>query len=57
MSPNPDKCKIICEWHRPQSQTEVKSFLKTVQFNAKFLCGKPGEASYLEVTEPLCNLT
>ena len=57
MSPDLDKCKIIREWPGPQSRAEVKSFLQTIQFNAKFLCGKPGEASYPEVTEPLRNLT
>ena len=54
MSPDPDKCKIICEWPRPQSRAEVNSFL---QINAKFLCSKPGEASYPEVTDPLRNVT
>ena len=57
MSPDPDKCKIIREWPQPQSRAEVQSFLQTVQFNAKLLCGKPGQASYPEVTEPLHNLT
>ena len=56
MSPNLDKCKIIREWPQPQSRAEVKSFVQTIQFDAKFLCCKPGEASYPEVTEPLHNL-
>ena len=57
MSPDPDKCKIIREWPGPQSRAEVKSFPQTIQSNATFLSGKLGEASYPEVTEPLCTLT
>ena len=56
MSPEPDKCKIIRDWPYPKSRSEVKSFLQTAQFNAKFLGGKPGEPSYPEVTEPLRSL-
>ena len=55
MSPDPDKCKTISEWPRPQSRADVKSFLQTIQFNVKFLCREPGEASYPDVTEPLCS--
>jgi hypothetical protein len=41
----------------PNSGKEVKSFLQTVQFNAKFLGGSPGADSYPVVTEPLRSLT
>ena len=57
MSPDPEKCKIIKEWPLPKACNEVKSFLQTVQFNAKFLGGKVGQASYPEVTETLRILT
>ena len=57
MSPNPPKCKIIKEWPAPKSNSEVKSFLQTVQFNAKFMGGKPGHKSYPELTQPLRVLT
>jgi len=57
MSPDPEKCRIIKQWPAPKSKEEVKSFLQTVQFNAKFLNGRPGEASYPELTEPLRKLT
>ena len=57
MSPDPEKCKGIKEWPSPKSTSEVKSFLQTVQFNAKFLTGMAGEASYPELTQPLRNLT
>ena len=57
MSPDPEKCTIIHQWPSPKSSAEVKSFLQTVQFNAKFLTGKPGERSYPELTQPLRMLT
>ena len=57
MSPDPQKCSVIRNWPAPNSCTEVKSFLQTVQFNAKFLGGEPGELSYPEITEPLRALT
>ena len=57
MSPDPAKCKIIKEWPQPKSCNEVKSFLQTVQLNAKFLGGKLRQASYPKVTEPLRILT
>ena len=53
MSPDPEKCRIIKEWKAPKSKEEVKSFLQTVQFNAKFMSGKHGEKSYPELTQPL----
>ena len=57
MSTDPDKCKVIKEWARPKSGKEVKSFLQTVQFNAKFLAGTGDQESYPALTEPLRNLT
>lgn len=57
MSPDPEKCKIIKEWAEPTSCAEIKSFLQTVQFNAKFLFGRNGEKSYPELTKPLRDLT
>lgn len=57
ISPDPEKCKIIKQWPAPKSNAEVKSFLQTVQFNAKFLRGGPGQKSYPELTEPLRALT
>ena len=57
MSPDPEKCEIIKNWPEPKSCAEVKSFLQTVQFNAKFLHGKPGELSYPEITKPLREMT
>ena len=57
MSPDPEKCSVIKNWHAPKSSSEVKSFLQTVQFNSKLLGGKPGELSYPELTEPLRVLT
>ena len=57
MSTDPSKCQIIRDWPAPQSKSEVKSFLQTVQFNAKFLGGENGEISYPELTEPLRVLT
>ena len=57
MSPDPTKCKIIKDWPAPESNAEVKSFLQTIQFNAKFLGGEVGELSYPELTEPLRALT
>ena len=57
MSPDPEKCTVIGNWPAPKSCSEVKSFLQTVQFNAKFLGGEPGELSYPEITEPLRALT
>ena len=56
MSPDPEKCKVIQEWKAPKSKAEVKSFLQTAQFNAKFLVGKPGELSYPDLTQPLRSL-
>ena len=53
MSPDPEKCKIIQNWPQPTSCAEVKSFLQTVQFNAKFLSGKGTDLSYPKLTEPL----
>ena len=57
MSPDPEKCKIIKQWPQPKSTAEVKSFLQTAQFNAKFLAGKHGDISYPELTKPLHDLT
>ena len=57
MSPDPEKCRVIKEWPAPTSNSEVKSFLQTVQFNAKFMGGEPGQKSYPELTEPLRALT
>ena len=57
MSTDPDKCKVIKEWARNKSGKEVKSFLQTVQFNAKFLAGTDDQESYPALTEPLRNLT
>ena len=57
MSTDPDKCKVIKEWARPKSAKEVKSFLQTVQFNAKFLAGSDDQESYPTLTEPLRDLT
>ena len=57
MSPDPEKCKVIQDWPAPNSKSEVKSFLQTVQFNSKFLGGQAGEASYPELTEPLRAIT
>lgn len=57
MSADPEKCKIIREWPCPKSGKEVKSFLQTVQFSAKFLGGTSGQDSYPMLTEPLRNLT
>ena len=57
MSTDPDKCRVLKEWVRPESGKEVKSFLQTVQFNAKFLGGTDDQDSYPALTEPLRNLT
>ena len=57
MSTDPDKCAVIKEWPCPKSGKEVKSFLQTVQFNAKFLGGTDSDDSYPVLTEPLRNLT
>ena len=57
MSTDPDKCKIIKQWPQPKSSAEVKSFLHTAQFNAKFLACKHGHISYPELTKPLRHLT
>ena len=57
MSPDPRKCEIIRNWPAPESTSDIKSFLQTVQFNAKFLGGEPGEKLYPELTEPLRVLT
>ena len=57
MSPDPEKCSIIKNWPAPKSSSGVKDFLQTVQFSSKFLEGKPGDLSYLELTEPLRALT
>ena len=57
MSPEKEKCQIIKDWKAPQSVVDVKSFLQTVQFNAKFMTGNKGEPSYPELTAPLRNLT
>ena len=40
-----------------QIQVEVKSFLQTAQFNAKFLAGRHEDISYPELTKPLRDLT
>ena len=42
---------------QPTSYAEEKSFLQTVQFNAKFLSGIESDLSYQELTEPLRELT
>ena len=56
-SPDPEKRKVITEWPAPKSSSEVKSFLQTVQFSAKFMGGEAGQRSYPELTEPLRALT
>ena len=53
MSPDPEKCRVIKDWTAPKSNADVKSFLQTVQFNAKFLGVEPGETLYPELTKPL----
>ena len=40
----------------PKSHIKVKTFMRTMQFNAKFLGGRPSEASLPNATEPLCLL-
>ena len=57
MSPDSAKCDIIKAWESPTSRKEVKSFLQTVQFNAKFLTGAVGELSNPELKKPLRDLT
>ena len=57
MSPDPEKCEIIKDWPQPNNCKEVKSFLQTVQFNAKFLGGQNSGDSYPVLTEPLRRLT
>ena len=57
MSPDPDKCKIIRDWPAPTTTQEVKSFLQTVQFHAKFLGSELGATSYQELTAPLRAMT
>ena len=57
VSPDPEKCRIIKNWPAPKNGSEVKSFLQTVQFNAKFMGGEAGESTYPELTAPLRNLT
>ena len=57
VSADPEKCPIIKEWPAPKSTSEVKSFLQTTQFNAKFMGGEAGEATYPELTAPLRALT
>ena len=57
LSPDPDKCKIIKQWPQPKSKAEVRSFLQTAQFNAKFLAGKHGDILYPKLTKPLRDLT
>ena len=64
MSPDPEKCAIIKNWPAPSSCKEVKSFLEvknflqTIQFNAKFLgAEKAGEKTYPELTGPLRAMT
>lgn len=57
MSPNPEKCAIIKVWPQPQSGKEIKSFLQTVQFNAKFLGRASANESSPVLTEPLRMLT
>ena len=56
-SPDSEKCQIIHYWPSPTSMADIKSFLQTVQFNRKFLAGKPSEKSYPELTAPLQALT
>lgn len=41
MSPDPEKCEVIKNCPAPKSCAEIKSFLQTVQFNSKFLVGRP----------------
>ena len=58
MSPDPAKCEVIRNWPAPVTCSEVKSFLQTVQFHAKFLgASKEGELTYPELTKPLRELT
>ena len=57
MSLDPEKCAVIQNWPPPKSNTEVKSFLQTVQFNSKFMGGGPGELSCPELTEPTTQST
>ena len=57
VSADPEKCGIIKEWPAPKNTSEVKSFLQTAQFNAKFMGGESGEPTYPELTAPLRALT
>ena len=57
MSPDPEKVNIIKEWPSPKSTKEVKSFLQTVQFNAKFMVLDKNTQSLPELTAPLRRLT
>ena len=58
MSPDPEKCSIIQQWPSPKSTKEVKSFLQTVQFNAKFMAAEVEEEdTFPELTAPLRRLT
>ncbi len=58
MSPDPEKCSVIKNWPPPKSCSEVKSFLQTLQFHAKFLgAANPEELSYPELTKPLREMT
>ena len=57
MSPDPEKCSTIKQWPSPKSIKEVKSFLQTVQFNAKFMGSEGSEESFPDLTAPLRRLT
>ena len=50
VSPDPEKCSIIKKWPAPKNTSEVKSFLQTVQFNAKFMGGGTGEPTIIPRT-------
>lgn len=55
MSADPNKLSAIRQAGRPESCPEVKSFLQSCQFNAKFAFDS--EEAYAQTTKPLRNLT
>ena len=55
MSADPAKIKAIKEAGRPESCSEMKSFLQACQFNAKFMFDS--EQAYAQLTSPLRKLT
>ena len=52
---DPRKIKTIQEADPPKNNDDVKSFLQTFQFNARFIFDTAN--AYAELTQPLCNLT